>query len=110
MKIYVGNLSYDVTEAEITAEFSRFGTVDSIVIPFDKMSGRPKGFAFVEMGSKSEAHTAITELNGKMLNERTLIVNEARPRENNRNGGFYNSMSSGGYGKSGYSGGKKRRF
>ena len=118
MKIYVGNLSYNVTEAEITSEFGIYGNVESTVLPFDKMSGRPKGFAFVEMSSRSEAEAAIAGLNGKMLNERTLVVNEARPREERRSGGYYSGMSSGGYSRGGYgsgkgghsSGGKKRRF
>ncbi len=117
MRIYVGNLSYNVTEAEITAEFGIYGNVESTVIPFDKMSGRPKGFAFVEMPSRTEALAAIAGLNGKMLNERTLTVNEARPRDDNRSRG-YGSMSSGGYGRGGYGGGgggrsgggQKRRY
>jgi len=112
MKIYVGNLSYNVTEAEITAEFGAYGNVESTVIPFDKMSGRPKGFAFVEMPSRTEAQAAIAGLNGKMLNERTLTVNEARPREDNRSGGYGSgSYGRGGGGGGGRSGGdKKRRY
>lgn len=105
MRIYVGNLSYNATEAEVTSEFGIYGTVESTVIPFDKMSGRPKGFAFVEMPSRTEAEAAIAGLNGKVLNERTLTVNEARPREDNRSRG-YGSMGDGGYGRSGYVGGR----
>jgi len=104
MRIYVGNLSYNVTEAEITSEFGIYGDVESTVIPFDKMSGRPKGFAFVEMPSRTEAEAAIAGLNGKMLNERTITVNEARPRED-RSKGYYGGTSSGGYGRGGYGGG-----
>ena len=84
MKIYVGNLSFDITEDELSAEFSAFGNVESVAIPTDKFSGRPKGFAFVEMASKSEAEAAITGLNGKNLRERTIVVNESRPRTDNR--------------------------
>jgi len=112
MRIYIGNLSYNVTEAEITAEFGIYGNVESVVIPSDKMNGRPKGFAFVEMPSRTEASAAIAELNGKMLNERTITVNEARPRDDNRNRGYYGGMSSGSYGRGGYGGGggNKRRY
>jgi len=111
MRIYIGNLSYNVTEAEITSEFGIYGNVESVAIPSDKMNGRPKGFAFVEMPSRTEASAAIAGLNGKMLNERTLTVNEARPRDDNRSRG-YGSMSSGSYGRGGYSGGggNKRRY
>ena len=85
--------------------------MESVAIPSDKMSGRPKGFAFVEMPTRTEAEAAIAGLNGKMLNERTLTVNEARPRYDNRSRG-YGSMSSGGYGRGGYGGGggNKRRY
>ncbi len=79
MKIYVGNLSFEVTEDELAAEFGAYGQVDSVSIPADRISGRPRGFAFVEMGSKSEAEAAITGLNGKVIKERTIVVNESRP-------------------------------
>ena len=88
MKIYVGNLSYDVTEEELRQEFLAFGEVASVNIIMDKYSGRPKGFGFVEMPSVSEGQAAITGLNGKTLKERTLTVNAARPRSDNRGGGF----------------------
>ena len=88
MRIYVGNLSYDVTEGEITQEFQAYGEVTSVDIITDKYSGRPKGFGFVEMGSNSEAEAAITSLNGKILRDRPITVNEARPRPDNRSGGF----------------------
>jgi RNA recognition motif-containing protein len=103
MKIYVGNLSYDVTEDELAAEFGTFGKVESVAIPADKFSGRPKGFAFVEMAAKAEAEAAIAGLNGKSLRERTIVVNEARPRTENRGGGSYGNRRSGGYG-GGYGG------
>lgn len=88
MNIYVGNLSYDVTEEELRQEFLAFGEVASVNIIMDKYSGRPKGFGFVEMPSVSEGQAAITGINGKTLKERTLTVNAARPRPDNRGGGF----------------------
>jgi RNA recognition motif-containing protein len=98
MRIYVGNLSYDVTEEELQKEFLAYGEVISASILNDKFSGRPKGFGFVEMASKSEAEAAITGLNGKVLRERTIVVNEARPRSDNRGGGSYGDRRGGGYG------------
>jgi RNA recognition motif-containing protein len=87
MKIYVGNLPYEVTEEDLQQEFAAFGEVTSVSVITDKYSGRPKGFAFIEMASKSEAEAAIAGLNGKTLKERTIMVNEARPRTDNRGGG-----------------------
>jgi cold-inducible RNA-binding protein len=117
MKIYVGNLSYEVTEDELAAEFGVYGKVDSVAVPSDKFSGRPRGFAFVEMGTKSEAEAAIAGLNGKTLKDRTIVVNESRPRTDNRGGGSYNNRRSGGYGSNrgggrqgGRSGGRSRRY
>ena len=118
MKIYVGNLSFDMTEDELSAEFGAFGRVESVAIPSDKISGRPRGFAFVEMASKSEAEAAIAELNGKILKERTIVVNESRPRTENRGGGSFGNRRSGGYGSGGYGnkggrsggGGRQRRY
>jgi RNA recognition motif-containing protein len=99
MKIYVGNLSYEVTEDELSAEFGTYGRVESVAIPSDKFSGRPKGFGFVEMPTKSEAEAAIAGLNGKSLRDRTIVVNEARPRTDNRGGGGgFGGRRSGGYG------------
>ena len=88
MKIYVGNLSYEVTEEELRQEFEAFGEVTSVDIITDKYTGRPRGFGFIEMASVSEGQAAITGLNGKTLKERTLTVNAARPRSDNRGGGF----------------------
>jgi len=84
MKIYVGNLPYEVTEEDLRKEFEAFGGVTSVSIITDKYSGRPKGFGFVEMESVSEGQAAITGLNGKVLKERTLTVNAARPRSDDR--------------------------
>jgi len=86
MKIYVGNLSSEVTEEELRQEFEAFGKVESVNIITDKISGRPRGFGFVEMASVSEGQAAITGLNGKTLKERTLNVNVARPRSESRGG------------------------
>ena len=105
MKIYVGNLSYEVTEEELRQEFLAFGEVESVNIITDKYSGRPKGFGFVEMPSVSEGQAAITALNGKTLKERTLNVNAARPRTDDRGGGSYGGRRGGGSG-----GGKYRRY
>jgi len=107
MKIYAGNLSYDVTEEELQKEFLAYGEVTSVSILTDKFSGQPKGFGFVEMASKSEAEAAIAGLNGKALRERTIVVNEARPRSDNRGGGSYGGRG-GGYGGS-YGGGRGGR-
>ena len=105
MKIYVGNLSYEVTEEDLRQEFRAFGEVTSVSIITDKYSGRPKGFGFVEMESVSEGQAAITGLNGKVLKERTLTVNAARPRSDDRGGGSYGGRGGGGFG-----GGRQRRY
>jgi RNA recognition motif-containing protein len=108
MRIYVGNLSYEISDDELREEFEAYGEVTSANILIDKMSGRPKGFGFVEMASKDEAESAIAGLNGKMLQDRTIVVNEARPRPDNRSGGGSygggNRSFSGGRG--GYGGGR----
>ena len=80
MRIYVGNLSYDVTEDDFRELFVSFGEVESATIIMDRDSGQPKGFGFVEMPNGDEAERAIQELNGKEFMERELTVNEARPR------------------------------
>ena len=87
MNIYVGNLSYEVTEEDLRIAFEPFGQVESVNIIKDKYSGQSKGFGFVEMPSAEEARSAINGLNGKELKERTLNVNEARPRTESRGGG-----------------------
>jgi len=119
MKLYAGNLSYEVTEDELKGEFAAFGQVTSALIPTDKYSGRPKGFAFVEMASRAESEAAIAGLNGKELRGRTLVVNEARPRTDSRTGGGYHGggRSDGYHGNrkggrpgSGSGSGKRRRF
>ena len=99
MKIYVGNLSYEVTEQDLRQEFEAFGEVASVDIITDKYSGRPRGFGFVEMATKSEAEAAITGLNGKTLKDRTVVANEARPRTENRGGSSYGGRRGSGYGR-----------
>ena len=84
MKIYVGNLSHQVSEDELSQAFEAFGQVESAIIIRDKFSRESKGFGFVEMPSSQEAQAAIAGLNGKELKGRTLNVNEARPREEGR--------------------------
>ena len=81
MRIYVGNLSYNVTEEELRQEFESFGEVESINVIMDRYSGVSKGFGFVEMTSDDDARKAIADLNGKDIDGRSLRVNEARPRE-----------------------------
>ena len=81
MNIYVGNLSYGMSESELRDAFAAFGEVSSVKILMDRETGRSRGFGFVEMPNQSEAETAITQLNGKDLDGRALRINEARPRE-----------------------------
>jgi cold-inducible RNA-binding protein len=110
MRIYVGNLSSNVTKNEVSAEFALYGKVDSVVLPSDRLSGHPKGFAFVEMSSNSEAKAAIKGLNGKTLEYRALVISEARSRED-RGGSSYGNRRRVGYGSGGsYGSGKQRRY
>ena len=78
-KLYVGSLSYDTTEDSLKELFSQAGTVDSVSVVMDKFSGKSKGFGFVEMSSEKEAKKAIEMFNGKDLDGRNIIVDEARP-------------------------------
>jgi len=87
MNIYVGSLSYNVTEEDLKQAFETFGEVESVKIIRDMYSGRSKGFGFVEMPGNSEAQSAIDGLNGKELRGRTMNVNKARPRSEGRRGG-----------------------
>jgi len=86
LNIYVGNLDRQVTEEDLRKTFESFGQVESATILKDKFSGEPRGFGFVEMPAKAEARAAIDGLNGTELKERSINVNEARPREENRRG------------------------
>jgi len=106
MNIYVGNLSYDVTEDDLRQAFEGFGQVASATIIMDKFTGKSRGFGFVEMPIEDEAKSAITGMNGKELKGRTLTVNEARPRsERGRGGG--RGVGGGGY-RGGYGGSGRR--
>jgi len=94
-KLYIGGLSYDTTEDSLKEAFAKAGTVESASVITDKMSGRSKGFGFVEMSSEEEAQKAIEMWNGKEFEGRNLTVNEARPMEerprrnfNDTRGGF----------------------
>lgn len=106
MNIYVGNLSRDVADEDLSQAFGEFGQVESVNIIKDRFSGESRGFGFVEMPSKTEAQAAIDALNGKDLKGRAMNVNEARPRTEHRGGG-------GGGGRGGPrrgGGGGRRRF
>jgi len=105
MKLYVGNLSYDTSEEDLRKAFGEFGTVESVTIVNDKYTGKSKGFAFVEMSSKEQAQAAMTGLNGKQLGDRTLRVDEARPKPEGRSGGG----DRGGGGRGGYGGRRDSR-
>jgi cold-inducible RNA-binding protein len=114
MNIYVGNLSQEVSEDDLRQAFEKFGTVDSASIIKDKYSNQSKGFGFVEMASKDEGQKAIDELNSTELKGKTLTVNEARPRTENRGGrgggrgGYGGGGNRGGYGGGrGYGGGNR---
>jgi len=100
-KLYVGNLPYNVDSTELEALLAKHGTVLSADVISDRMTGRSKGFGFVEMESDSEANAAIEALNGMECNGRTLTVNEAKPRAPRSGGG-------GGGGRGGYGGGRDR--
>jgi RNA recognition motif-containing protein len=84
MNIYVGNLSYGMSEDELRDAFGAYGEVSSVKILMDRETGRSRGFGFVEMPNKSEAEAAIAQLNGKDVGGRALRINEARPREQQR--------------------------
>jgi RNA recognition motif-containing protein len=87
-KLYVGNLAYGVTDADLQRLFEAHGTVQSAQVIMDRDTGRSKGFGFVEMGSDQEAQAAITALGGQQMDGRALTVNEARPKaEGGRGGG-----------------------
>ena len=98
-KLYVGNLSFNTTETELRSHFEQFGSVTDTYVAMDKMTGRPRGFAFVTMGTADEAKMAIEKTNGVELGGRALQVNEARPKDERPGGGF------GGGGRGGFGGG-----
>jgi RNA recognition motif-containing protein len=99
MRIYVGNLSYDVSEVNLRQAFEAFGQVSSATIVKDRYSGQPRGFGFVEMLDQTEAQAAIQNLNGKELLGQQMNVNEARPRtDRGRSGGQGGDRGRPGYG------------
>ncbi len=103
-KLYIGGLSYDTNENTLKEAFSKAGAVESATVIMDKMSGRSRGFGFVEMSSDEEAQKAIDMFNGKDFDGRTITVNEARPQESRSGGG-------GGFdrgGRGGFGGGNRR--
>jgi len=103
-KLYVGNLSYNVTSSDLEQLFASHGTVSSAEVISDRDTGRSKGFGFVQMGSDDEAQAAIAAMNGQEHDGRALTVNEAKPREDRpRSGGF--GGGGGGGGRSGGGGG-----
>src|SRR6201984_2440201 len=97
-KIFVGNLSFNTTENDLQDAFAAHGTVTEANLMMDRTTGRPRGFAFVTMGSPDEAQKAIEALNGANLDGRTLTVNEARPKEEHAGGGR-DRGNRGGYGR-----------
>ena len=106
MNIYVGSLSFDVTEGELKELFAPFGQVTEVRMIMDKFSGKSKGFGFVEMPSKEEAEKDINALNGKDMKGRAMTVNEAKPKIDRGGGG--RGGSGGGGGRGGYGGGGGR--
>lgn len=94
LKLYVGNLSYEVTESELNELFAPFGTIESAKVITDRYTGKSKGFGFVEMATRQEADQAINELNGKTVHDRQIVVNDARP-PSPRGGGFGGSGGGG---------------
>ena len=109
MKLYVGNLSNEVTEEDLRLALEQFGQVESATIIKERDSGRSKGFGFVEMASKAEGQSAIDGLNGKELKGKALNVNEARPKTENRGsrGGFGGGRGGQGGGRGGQGGGRR---
>ncbi|MGZ5282292.1 MAG: RNA recognition motif domain-containing protein [Bacteroidia bacterium] len=120
MDIYVGNLSFQMAESTLQDLFSEFGEVKSVKIITDKMTGKSKGFAFVTMDNEEEANAAVEQLNGRDVNGRNIIVNQARPKtegdykpssggsRGGSGGGYGGGSRSGGSGGSGYGGGGNR--
>lgn len=103
-KLYVGNLSFKTTEDDLRSHFGQYGSVTDVYVAMDKMTGRPRGFAFVTMGTEEEAKQAAEKINGTDFGGRQLTVNEARPKEDRPSGGGYGGGGGGGGGR-GYGGG-----
>src|SRR5262244_3898215 len=113
-KLYVGNLAFQTTSEELQELFAQAGTVESASVVEDRMTGRSRGFAFVEMATKEEAAAAIEQLNGREVGGRALKVNEAKPRENRGGGGGRgfggNRGGGGGYGNRNGGGGRGKSY
>ena len=115
-KLFVGNLSFNVTENDLNDAFAAFGTVTETNLMMDRTTGRPRGFGFVTMGTPEEAQKAIEAMNGKEMDGRALTVNVARPREDRPAGGGggrrreFGGSSGGGYGGGGGGGGRSNRY
>src|SRR4051812_47710146 len=107
-KLYVGNLSYDVTDSALEQMCAQYGTVESAQVIMDRDTGRSKGFGFVEMKTDQEAQAAIAALNGQDSGGRPLTVNEAKPRA--EGGGRGGSGGGGGFGRGGSGGSGGRRY
>lgn len=107
MSIYVGNLSYQVTEEDLKQAFAEYGKVNRVQLPTDRETGRPRGFAFVEMSTETEETAAIEALDGAEWMGRDLRVNKAKPREERGSG---SSRGGGGSYRGGGSGGGNRRY
>jgi cold-inducible RNA-binding protein len=107
MKLYVGNLAFGMTEDELHELFAAYGTPDSVKIVTDRDTGRSKGFGFVEFSNDEEAKSAMSALNGKEIQGRSLTVNEARPRPEGGGGGGRGGFGGGG---GGYRGGRRDRY
>jgi cold-inducible RNA-binding protein len=105
-KLYVGNMSFKTSEDELRSAFGQFGSVTDVYVAMDKMTGRPRGFAFVTMGTPEEAKLAAEKMNGADLGGRALTVNEARPKEE----GAGRSFGGGGGGRGFGGGGGGRGF
>jgi len=107
-KLYVGNLTYGVTDSDLEQMFAAHGTVESAQVIMDRDTGRSKGFGFVEMKTEQEAQAAIAAMNGKEVEGRALTVNEAKPREDRGGGrgGYGGGRGGGGGGGGGYGGGR----
>ncbi|MDI1260885.1 RNA-binding protein [Aquabacterium sp.] len=112
-KIYVGNLPFSVTDSSLKSNFAEFGNVTSSKVMMDRETGNSKGFGFVEMASAEAAQAAITALNGMSVDGRSIVVNLARPREENSGSGGYSAggyssakRSDVGYGTGGFGGGR----
>ena len=109
-KLYVGNLGYDVNDADLSQLFSQHGTVESASVIMDKATGQSKGFGFVEMSSDNEAQAAIAALNGQDYGGRAITVNEARPRPEGGGGGGGGGGRGRPSGGGGGGGGGRRRY